>query len=466
MATYPTAYRAGSRAYAGTPAFNRVPAGGSAVPSARVRSPQSPVPDLFDQLVEALIAEETGWSGLLEDAISSNRVGPWDIGRPGGPPMTPSSPFPGVSKGAFQGAMRVAGRFTPFLNYYYWARDLYQLAQWIYERMKLTNPTGPTGGGDCYAPCGSANIVTWTSHDRCFYSACSFNERFLYGLERPTPTSNTALYFASHPATPPSTGIWYDRVRVYQWANATDVEAWPLYYGLAEPLPITYPFMPDLLPILKPVADPQPLPYRARPYQTSQYHVTGPRPRRERQVVTLPNPVGAGGRDLEPPYTTRHAPPPPRTRDRKYGGKGQLRVWMAIGAATEVDEMLECAWKSIPLKLRKPIYGRKVHGQTMYYWNKYYAKSHGISEEDRADHNRRFKLGKPVHQTPQNMVDDIVNHYDEMDRRKFEDCFLENAVMDAAIGIPSILALKYYREFEKSIGVSHKWLHLGTGPAL
>lgn len=477
MQQYPCAYRTGSARYQTGPGVQLAPSGPSDTGAGTVEQP--PQWDLYRRVIQQLASEGSKLGELLEEATRPPSGG--GSVPPSGPPkQVGSSPLPGVSAGAYRAAALRSAKIAPLVNYALLARDLVELARSIYDRMKVFNLTPLSGGADCFAPCGLAHEVRWLNNTTCTLFSCVFGEvPPKQGLARPTPSSRMGLYMRDNPVTKR-----YDIVRIYIWPT-TLPDPLPLpAFDLPEELPIVWPWLPELLPITQPVADPQPMPFRVRPARPASPYYDAGYEAPDRSVVMLsdlygfatspndlpstrglPNPL-PGGPPMFPPVSVNHAPPGEGTKDKKYRGAKAMAIWMALGAATEVDEMLECAWKALPKNKRKRILGKKLGGQTIYWWNPKWAKKHGYTTEQIKAHNDKVKVARPVHQTPQNMLDDLSKGFESLDRKKFEDCFLENAVVDAAFGIPSVIAVKNFREFQQKALGSTSWMHIGTGPAL
>jgi hypothetical protein len=267
------------------------------------------------------------------------------------------------------------------------------------------------------------------------------------------------------------------------WAVGDPVPQQP-YEQIWEELPIpVWPLFPEVMPIQKPVTAPIEIPFRDLPHRPdSPYRETGPdAPAVSRVEFTprvgftaaptigiAPDVAGAGG--VSVPGTNQHAVPPKGNREAKYRSQRLIRMWLMIGAATEVDDALECAWKSLPEKYRKEIKGKhnQQTGETIYYWEKDYARSKGISDEARKQHNDRYKQRdyQKVHPRPQDMMNDILAHPEELNEAKFQKCFAINAAVDAAIGIAAIKTRQNFAEFRRKQGLPDQWLHIGTGPVL
>lgn len=174
---------------------------------------------------------------------------------------------------------------------------------------------------------------------------------------------------------------------------------------------------PALQPIAKPVLDPfpDPPPYRRRAEYSYEdpYHHVGPRPEPRPEVV--------------PTGDTVREPPGPDVKERKLNSKVVAALKVAAGTVTEADDALECIHKGMPNKspktgerLKRPILGRTMNGKT------YMPKDAG--------YKTALKFGRPVHQTPQQLVKEIYNGWDFIDWDKVNLCLILSGATDYWVG--------------------------------
>lgn len=211
-------------------------------------------------------------------------------------------------------------------------------------------------------------------------------------------------------------------------APLPDVEPYP---GL-RPEPATDPLAePSTRPMTNPMAPPVVPPYRVR---------VSPRIRPRLRPLTFDPVSGSEAAqspeaELPPPVLR---PPEKGEKEKKFRAQGLLRVLRAAGGVTEVHDAMNCLWKALPPKKRTKVKGRKIGGATYMPWGDYQGKD-GVWHKGTAYTKKLYKdnqrYGKRPNQTFQTMGRDLYNNFDAINWSQFKDCFLENEVMDAVVGI-------------------------------
>jgi len=440
MRSYPVAYRAGARAYQSPRAFN---AGAGASPGSGTQTTLGSAQGI---LAQAIARTESG-AGVLEEALAGRRLMPEkDYPRN----------VPGISNGAMAAALRRAGRVPNMWGLAYRLAGL--LAEQPFTRGRGVNV--PAGWVQCYPPCLSPNVLgsfpTGPPLFGCSQSPCGADSSGFPGIEVAAPPDRRIMGWDVQPGQ-----FW--KVAA-QWILPMSVEPHPgpitLGNGADWPNPLHWQGWPELQPIQKPIGMPEPIPYASVPLlRDDPYRQTGPEM------------GGGGGGDK---ISDVHM--------RPLSGVNEKKFWMSqllalvISMATEIDESVECFWKALPKNQRSPILGRKFAGDTIYYWQKDWAKRNGKTEAQRTAHNAQFKMGRPVHQKPQTMAKELFDAaMSAPDKEAWAlqllgdavPCLVQNAIVDYAIGKSMQTARKnLVSARRKAGGTSPYWIGLGRGPAL
>lgn len=212
---------------------------------------------------------------------------------------------------------------------------------------------------------------------------------------------------------------------------------------------------PEMMPIDKPTGNPRPIPYSEIPgFPQTDTRVSGP-------PVRPPPLVPVLDAHMKPPHT--------RVQERK-AGFDPVMMFVA-NAITESADALECVHKQVPKSKKKKVLGRKFAGDTLYYWQPGWAARQGKTPAQIASHNAQFKMGRPVHQTPQRMASEILDHamgegFSKQDTEEITKCMAQTALTDIAIGQASRKTTANLKGFMRDTGQADRFLHIGSGPAL
>jgi hypothetical protein len=226
-----------------------------------------------------------------------------------------------------------------------------------------------------------------------------------------------------------------------------------------EPSPVGDPLrdpLPDGFPAPRPERSPEPERVADPDYWANEFRQAGDRlPRQE------PSPRLATDR-------FHNMPRLPGVKEKKW--RGMRALYAIVGQATELDESLECAWKSIPKKERSDIKGKKLGASspTIYYWKKGWAKKHGKTDAQIEEHNKLFKIARPVHQKPQTMVAELMKHggLSPQEMEKYRACESQNHATDFLVGRANQLANKGFMGTKGSRQGLLRNVGVATGPAM
>jgi hypothetical protein len=140
-------------------------------------------------------------------------------------------------------------------------------------------------------------------------------------------------------------------------------------------------------------------------------------------------------------------------KDRKnyVRGVGSNKAVQLAGFTTELVDIVQAAWDALPKSDRTPV---------KRYW---YKDSAGKWHSRRPQNDR----GVPItHPRPQVMLQDLWNHWRDMDVHKFSDNAASALLIDALFGVPSQLANQAFVGSHSVLGGSGPTHGLGLGPAL
>lgn len=250
---------------------------------------------------------------------------------------------------------------------------------------------------------------------------------------------------------------WVRTVNLNTYIRVDNLVPWrpPEWFPFAEPYPQGHP-------IVQPRPEAEPV--RPRPRQRpSPRPRPRPDPRRDPdfQPLTTPRPTWHSPsfnsrvrgpewwRDIGPqPTAAPRTLPPPRQfppgkgqKEKKFKAQGLVNILTRLNPVTEVHDLMECAWKALPPKKRRRILGRKINGVTYMPDGSHRSKTESKwtkgTAHTKALYAQHRKNGKRPHQSFQNMGRDLYNNFKDVNWDEFQDCFLQNEVMDRVIGATS-----------------------------
>lgn len=441
MSKYPTAYRAGSRAYAGPQAFGQGPRASSGSGGSNPYNTSSGM----------------GYGSPVLEAIRTP-TGTWEV--PKLPPMNlPAAPNPynnsagmGYSAGAIAGTALRAARYGRAVNMFELARMLAELAE-----LDQRSQSGPgllvVDGVPCAGfPCGGADRIFIQVNTFCNTVPCG-TELGIPNNSLSAPTGRRVYGLLFKSASVIQTQYWLNQQGLRN-AGSSVIPTLNFRRTQSGPLPVNW-GDPVAQAIHKPQGDPVPTPYRAIPHR----------------LLDENSQAGSSAPPREPPSAVGvdyHMPPFPGTFEKKFLA---AQLWRAISEVTEGIEFLECLWKSVPKQYKAKVKGRKTAGLTTYYWNPSWAKRKGYSPEQIKRHNELWKRARPVKQKPQTMLSEVVTYVQAhgISMEQFDQtvkCIATAALVDLAIGKASQQTTANLKSFQSRTTGRNDWLHIGTGPAL
>jgi len=461
---YPVSYRAGSRPYQPPEAFKPEVGARAGIEG----QPRGDFPGGWKYFTPA-------GTEIRADHLSAGELGRltqlFEAARRAGIPnvplrMAPTGNLPvAMSAGALA---RVGARATAIGR----VVDMVQLAHQVYNHSRgmgygMRTAPLPDASGVCN-PLTGAVTQLWGLHDPFGHGTCSTTQPdeglcFPPGMQFwPSGPVNRIVAMGNQGFNGnfncyKYAGEWLVNEGIYADPNLTS--------RTTNALGLNWSGFPEMVPINRPTGFPQGIPFGEIPnIPNSDVRESG---------SSLPGDVKGGppggsqvGTGMQFPF---EMPPLAGVKERKYQGRLALMIANAI---TESDDFLECMWKALPKKERSKIKGKKVRGddKTIYYWHKDWGRKQGYSPEQIAAHNAVFtsKAARPVHQTPQTMISELLAHgvptQAEVDSAVR--CMAVNSLVDLAIGKANQKTNANLHKAVRDAGVSDRWLHIGTGPAL
>lgn len=287
-------------------------------------------------------------------------------------------------------------------------------------------------------------------------------------LPSEAPESELTWALAPHPAMGGAIAVGFLRDVIHPgwvagWWSKTDPDTENLPGWWPKPIvaPVPRPWRsPVEAPIAKPVPVAEPLPYRLRgldydPAFREIGPVARPLPRERLLQVTERRPPGEG------------------VKERKFNSRLRAVVFIGVNGLTETWDGLECMWKGLPAKLRKPVLGRKLPGMktptmmppyTKQQIKDLYSKHGKAGAQAIMAANpkmQQYKAGRPVHQMPSTMLEDLYKYWNHVDWAEVQACWSQNKAVDKLIGKSAAEANKGF--LSRNPG---RPLGLGAGEAL
>lgn len=211
--------------------------------------------------------------------------------------------------------------------------------------------------------------------------------------------------------------FWYHRV-LPDPESTSDPAKVPMpargHKPTVSPLPDPPPAYPPAQPIGAPAHWPRTSPFLGL---NNEYHQVGPLP---------------FGPPEFPPFVPR-SPPPLGHKEKKFSAVGLVAYAFAAGI-TEGHDFLSAVWMALPKEDRAKVRGRKLGGKTLFPGDPGYI------------------WGKPVNQTFGNMVNDLYNHWDDIDWNKAQGNIVKALAVDALVGVPAIIATRNFNKSRYSSG--------------